>query len=404
MPAPCSVTKRAQVGGRVGLDRPAGALRGGLGRGASGAARPVPAAPQRKARGRGGRRSRRPDRGRRPRAPRPRRHGLRGAAPAGGRARLRHPGVPAAEADRRPARSRRSRAWESSSATTSWSGKTRSVASLLADGYDAVFVGTGAGLPRFLGIPGENLCGVYSANEYLTRANLMGACEFPRLRHAARAEPPGGGAGRRQRGHGRREDGPALRGRERRHRVPALREGDAGAARGGAPRPRGGCRLRAAAGAHPHPGRRGAAGSAAWRCGGWRWASPTRAAGAGPCPSPGSERVLEVDTVIVAIGNAPNPLVPRTTPGLRTTRWGNVVVDPATQRTSLRGVFAGGRHRPGRGHRDPGHGRGPPGGEGDRPFLEDGDWAGAPRPPDDVAIPIGLHPTAASFQDSVMEV
>ena len=58
-------------------------------------------------------------------------------------------------------------------------GKTRTIEELFADGYDAIFVGTGAGLPKFLSIPGENLCGVLSANEYLTRSNLMRAFEFP---------------------------------------------------------------------------------------------------------------------------------------------------------------------------------------------------------------------------------
>jgi len=61
-----------------------------------------------------------------------------------------------------------------------------------------------------------------------------------------------------------------------------------------------------------------------------------------PVRVPGSERILLVDTVIVAIGNEPNPLVARTTPGIRTTRGGNIVVDSGTQRTSMKGVFAGG--------------------------------------------------------------
>jgi len=68
--------------------------------------------------------------------------------------------------------------------------------------------------------------------------------------------------------------------------------------------------------------------------------NPTRAAR--PVPVPGSEFLVACDTVIIAIGNDPNPLIPQTTPGIRTTKWGNIVVDPESQRTSIPGVFAGG--------------------------------------------------------------
>jgi glutamate synthase (NADPH/NADH) small chain len=61
-----------------------------------------------------------------------------------------------------------------------------------------------------------------------------------------------------------------------------------------------------------------------------------------PVPMKGSEFVMDLDTVIVAIGNKPNPLVPRTTPELQTTKWGTVVADPQTMQTSIPGVFAGG--------------------------------------------------------------
>src|SRR6185295_5619965 len=98
-----------------------------------------------------------------------------------------------------------------------------------------------------------------------------------------------------------------------------------------------------------------------------------------PVPVPGSARVLDVDTVIVAIGNAPNPLVPRATPALRTTRWGNVVVDPATQRTSLRGVFAGGDIVLGAATVILAMGEGRRAAQAIDRYLQDGDWTGAPQ-------------------------
>ena len=81
-------------------------------------------------------------------------------------------------------------------------GKSKSIADLFDEGYDAVFVGTGAGLPMFKKIPGENYLGVYSANEYLTRANLMNAYGFPRVGHSHFAWAQRGDLWWRKRGHG----------------------------------------------------------------------------------------------------------------------------------------------------------------------------------------------------------
>jgi glutamate synthase (NADPH/NADH) small chain len=61
-----------------------------------------------------------------------------------------------------------------------------------------------------------------------------------------------------------------------------------------------------------------------------------------PIPVPGSEFILDVDAVIIAIGNSPNPLIPRETPDIDTNKWGGIIVDPQTQKTSKKGVFAGG--------------------------------------------------------------
>ncbi len=82
-------------------------------------------------------------------------------------------------------------------------GKLFTIPQLLTDmGYDAAFVGTGAGSPKFAGIPGEALNGVFSANEFLTRVNLMRGHRQPHLRHAGRHGQAGGGGGRGQYGDG----------------------------------------------------------------------------------------------------------------------------------------------------------------------------------------------------------
>lgn len=282
-------------------------------------------------------------------------------------------------------------------------GKTRSVADLRADGYQAVFVGTGAGFPKFLGVPGESRCGVYSANEYLTRANLMGAVQCPRadtpLARSRRVAVLGGGnvamdAARMALRSGAESVSIVYRRSER--EMPARREevvhareegvvfemlqaptrilGDeAGWVRGVEVR-------RMALGEPDASGRRR------------------------PEPIPGSEHVLEADTVIVAIGNEPNPLVPRSTPYLLTTRTGNIVVDPATQRTSLEGVFAGGDIVLGAATVILAMGEGRRAAKAIERYLDDADWTGAPRLPEDVASRVGRHPAAATgTQDSVME-
>jgi glutamate synthase (NADPH/NADH) small chain len=100
-----------------------------------------------------------------------------------------------------------------------------------------------------------------------------------------------------------------------------------------------------------------------------------------PEPIPGSERILEADTVIVAIGNEPNPLVPRATSQLRVTRAGNIVVDAATQRTSVEGVFAGGDIVLGAATVILAMGEGRRAAQAIAKYLADADWTGAPEPP-----------------------
>ena len=149
-----------------------------------------------------------------------RRHDLRGAAQAGRRAHLRHPGVPAAEGHRRARGRTRSRTLGVEIKTNHVIGRTFTVDELFTElGYEAVFIGTGAGLPHFPKIPGVNLIGVYSANEYLTRSNLMKAYRFPESDTPIDPRQARRGHRRRQHGHGLGAHGPAPR---RRARVPGL--------------------------------------------------------------------------------------------------------------------------------------------------------------------------------------
>jgi len=219
-------------------------------------------------------------------------------------------------------------------------GKLETVDELLANGYDAVFVGTGAGLPHFLDIPGEQFNGVLSANEFLTRTNLMKAYrpdhDTP-IRKARRAVVFGGGnvamdSARTALRLG--ADEVYILYRRTEAEMPARIEeihhahdegvhfeflvapleilgDDKGWVRG-------------------------------VRCIRMRLGEPDKSGRPRPVPIEGSEFEFPCDQIIVAIGNGPNPLVPQTTPDLQTTRWGNIVADEATGQTSKRGVFAGG--------------------------------------------------------------
>ncbi|MBM3313627.1 dihydropyrimidine dehydrogenase, partial [candidate division WOR-3 bacterium] len=219
-------------------------------------------------------------------------------------------------------------------------GKLKTVDELLSE-FDAVFVGTGAGLPTFMGIPGENYLGVYSANEYLTRSNLMKAYRFPDY------------------------DTPIVRGK----RVATVGGGNVAmdsartALRLGAEKSiliyrRSRDEMPARAAEVHHAEQEGiefnlltnpvryVADEQGWvkavECLRMELGEPDASGRRRPVPIKGSEFQTPVDTVVVAIGNSPNPLIPQTTPGLATARHGNVVADPATGRTSKPGVFAGG--------------------------------------------------------------
>ena len=221
-------------------------------------------------------------------------------------------------------------------------GRTRKLTDLLTkDGFDAAFVGTGAGLPKFMNIEGENLNGVFSANEYLTRANLMkayleGQADTP-FWHGKKVAVLGGGnvamdASRMALRLGaekvyliyRRslEEMPARK--EEIHH--AMQEGveflllqnakrilgnDQGAVTG-------------------------------IECLKYELGEPDASGRRSPVAVEGSEFTLDIDTVVVAVGNASNPLIPATTEGLEINKRGNIVVNPETNMTSIPGIFAGG--------------------------------------------------------------
>jgi glutamate synthase (NADPH) small chain len=220
-------------------------------------------------------------------------------------------------------------------------GKTASVDELLTEeGFDAVFVGSGAGLPSFLGVKNENAVGVYSANEFLTRANLMKAyrpdSDTPIIRAKVAVTVGGGnvamdsartalrlGAERSIIVYRRSEAEMPARTAEVHH---AREEGiefhllcnpteilasEKGAVRG-------------------------------IRCIRMELGEPDASGRRRPVPVQGSEFELECQVVIVAIGNQPNPLVPKTTPDIAVTRHGTIVVNPQDGRTSKKRVYAAG--------------------------------------------------------------
>lgn len=220
-------------------------------------------------------------------------------------------------------------------------GKVFSLEELKEEGYQAVFIGTGAGLPSFMGIEGENLNGVYSANEFLTRINLMKAYKFPEcdtpVKVGKSVAVVGGGnvamdAARSAKRLGaekvyivyrRSEEEMPARNEEIHH---AKEEGivmklltnptkiigtDDGWVK-------------------------------AMECVEMELGEPDKTGRRKPVTKAGSAHTIEVDTVIVAIGQTPNPLIKSTTNGLETKEWGGIIVEEETGSTSLPGVYAGG--------------------------------------------------------------
>ncbi|MHB8124076.1 MAG: NADPH-dependent glutamate synthase [Desulfitobacteriaceae bacterium] len=220
-------------------------------------------------------------------------------------------------------------------------GKVTSVDELMENGYDAVFIGTGAGLPYFMEIPGENLNGVYSANEFLTRTNLMKGYKFPEfatpVKVGQRVAVLGAGNvamdGARTALRLGAKDVSIIY-RRSRAEMPARHEESEHAEEEGV-------QFRLLTNPVAIKGdERGWVKS--MTCLRYELGEPDASGRRSPVPIPGSEFEIPVDTVVVAIGQGPNPLVTTSTPGLDLNKRGNIVADPETYATSKPGVFAGG--------------------------------------------------------------
>ena len=220
-------------------------------------------------------------------------------------------------------------------------GKTYTIDELFAQGFQAVYIANGAGLPKFMNIPGENLNGVYSANEYLTRSNLMKAYDFPRqdtpIARGKNVAVFGGGNVAMDSVRTALRLGAAnayLIYRRSEVEMPARKEELQHAKEEG---------IRFHLLTNPtrilgdERGRVNAV-----ECLKMGLGEPDDSGRRRPVPLAGSEFTLEVDTVVVAIGTGANPLISQTTPDLKLNKWGYLVVDETTGVTSKPGVFAGG--------------------------------------------------------------
>jgi glutamate synthase (NADPH/NADH) small chain len=219
-------------------------------------------------------------------------------------------------------------------------GKTITIDELFDEGYKAVFIGSGAGLPKFMGIPGENLNGVYSANEYLTRVNLMKAYRFPEfdtpVKKGSTIAVVGGGNVAMDAARS------ALRlGADEVHIVYRRSEAE----------------MPARVEEVHHAREEGILfdvltnpveiiGENGWvkgmKCVRMELGEPDSSGRRRPVEIEGSDFIMDVDIVIMAIGTSPNPLIASSTPGLEVQSWGGIVVNEETMATSKEGVYAGG--------------------------------------------------------------
>lgn len=221
-------------------------------------------------------------------------------------------------------------------------GKIRTIPELMnEDGYDAIFIGSGAGAPNFMPIKGMNLTTVFSANEFLTRVNLMKAYKFPEydtpVKIGNKVAVIGGGnvamdAARTSLRLG--ADEVTIVYRRSREELPARIEEVHHAEEEG---------VHFHFLVNPTEVLGDEAGNViGMQCIKMELGELDESGRRRPIPIKNSEFVIDLDTVIVAIGNSPNPIIPHTTPGLEVSRWGTIVIDEETGMTSLPGVFAGG--------------------------------------------------------------
>ncbi|HHL41955.1 MAG TPA: dihydropyrimidine dehydrogenase, partial [Candidatus Bathyarchaeota archaeon] len=220
-------------------------------------------------------------------------------------------------------------------------GKLYTVQELFEQGFEAVFIGSGAGLPRFLNLPGENLSGIYSANEFLIRTNLMKAYRFPEydtpIKIGKNVAVIGGGNVAMDSARCSLRLGAEnvhIIYRRGKNELPARHEEVENAEEEGViftllNNPvrfhgdgRGNVKeielIRMELGEPDDSGRRR------------------------PEPIPNTEWRIPIDTVIIAIGQSPNPIIQQTTEGLESTRWGTIITDEETMKTTLDAVYAGG--------------------------------------------------------------
>ncbi len=228
-------------------------------------------------------------------------------------------------------------------------GKTLTVDELFEDGYEAVFIGSGAGLPRFMGIKGEGLKGVYSANEFLTRANLMKAyqdnAQTPILRAKSVAVVGGGNVAMDAARTALRLGADSVRIIYRRsmEELPARKEEVEHAEEEG---------VKFDILRNPveiigynnledkrDPKNGTVVGVKVIKC---ELGEPDEKGRRRPVEVEGSEYVIDVDCIIMAIGTSPNPLIKNTTAGLEVNKHGGIIVEESTGKTSKEGVYAGG--------------------------------------------------------------
>ena len=219
-------------------------------------------------------------------------------------------------------------------------GKTRTVDDLLKE-FDALFVGSGAGLPWFMEIPGENLNGVYSANEYLTRVNLMKRFRFPEyqtpVKRPCRVAVVGGGNVAMDSARTALRLGAAevhLVYRRSRAELPARSEEAENAEEEGVIFDLLTLPLRLVGDAN------------GWvkeiECQKMELGEPDASGRRKPVPVEGSNFLVPFDAVVIAIGNSPNPLIPMTTPGLEISKKGGIVTNAETAQSSRPNIWAGG--------------------------------------------------------------
>jgi glutamate synthase (NADPH/NADH) small chain len=219
-------------------------------------------------------------------------------------------------------------------------GKTRTVDELL-ESYDAVFIGTGAGLPWFMNIPGENLNGVYSANEYLTRMNLMHGYLFPGAstpvkKHSKVAVVGGGNVAMDSARTALRmgADEVYIVYRRSHAELPARLEESENAEEEGVI-----FKVLTLPVAYTGDG-------SGWvrrmECLRMELGEPDASGRRSPVEVKGSNFLMDVDAVVCAIGNSPNPLIPTTTSGLEVTKRGTLVADAETGKTTRDRIWAGG--------------------------------------------------------------